>query len=180
MSKRFAPSVINFLRGIIYAAITTDVTKKILPPFKATYKDLIIEETDMKIDTNGACMFASDLIDDEVNDEFRIRALLTAVNLVKDLKNQLQELQAAYSIFEPIIKSLKSCKFKKYPLNVRNHIKEIRRDLALLKNKKLEYIVLEKKKPKPLRMYEPKIMTVYVQKLNIFLILTKYCLHSGL
>ncbi|EZA57140.1 hypothetical protein DMN91_007127 [Ooceraea biroi] len=164
LSKRFAPSAINFLRGIIYTAITTDVIKKTVPPFKAACKVLVTEGTDVEIDTNGARMFASDLVDDEINDEFRIRAVLTAVNLIKDFKNQLQELEAVHSIFEPVVQLLSSCKFKNYPSNVRRRIREVRKELALLRNKKLEYIVLEKKRPKPLRMYEPKIVTVYEGK----------------
>jgi len=136
---------------------------KILPPFKSNCKILIINnESNIEIDTKKACMFASDLIETEVDDEFRIRTLLTAINLVRDFKNQLQELEAVHTIFEPIITLLKLCKFKNYPSNVKNHIKEIYKEFKLLRNKKLNYIVLEKKRPKPLKMYEPKIVTVYV------------------
>lgn len=163
LSKRFAPSAINFLRGIIYAATPAELTQKmkIIPPFKATCKALVINETEITIDTNGAHMSASDLVHEELDNEFRIRALLTAINLLSEFKDQLQELEAVYSIFEPILKLLKINKFKMYPSNIRNRIKELRNSLKLLRSKKLEYIVLEKKRPKPLRMYEPKIMTVY-------------------
>lgn len=128
----------------------------------------MIDETEIAIDTNGAHMSASDLIDEKLDNKFRIRVLLTAVNLVSEFKAQLQELEAVYSIFEPILKLLKINKFKKYPSNVRNHIEELRRSLELLQSNKLEYIVLEKKRPKPLRTYEPKIITVYVPILCIF------------
>ncbi|XP_072742534.1 nucleolar protein 14 homolog [Anoplolepis gracilipes] len=163
LSKRFAPSVINFLRGIIYAATEMTQKVKIIPPFKTTFKVLVISsKTEITIDDlNGANMFARDLVHEELDEEFRIKALLTAVNLIIEFKNQLQELEAVYSIFEPIHKLLKINKFKKYPQNIRSHIKQLRKDLKLLQSKKLEYIVLEKKKPKPLRTYEPKIMTVY-------------------
>lgn len=133
---------------------------KIIPPFKTVCKVLVIDKTDITIDLNGANMFAGDLVYEELDDEFRIRALLTAINLITEFKNQLQELEAVYSIFEPIHKLLKINKFKNYPQNIRSRIKELRKDLKLLQSKKLEYIVLEKKRPKPLRTYEPKIMTV--------------------
>ncbi|KMQ82632.1 nucleolar protein 14-like protein [Lasius niger] len=120
----------------------------------------MIDNTEITIDPNGANMFASDLVYEELDDKFRIKALLTAINLVTEFKNQLQELEVVYSIFEPIYKLLKINKFKKYPQNIRRHIKQLRKDLKLLRSKKLEYIVLEKKRPKPLRTYEPKIMTV--------------------
>lgn len=152
--------MINFLRGIIYAATESTENVKIVPPFKTGCKVLVIDKTEITIESNGANMFASDLVSEELDDEFRIKALLTAINLVGEFKNQLQELEAVYLIFEPIHKLLKINKFKKYPQNVRSHIKQLRKDLKLLQNKKLEYIVQEKKRPKPLRTYEPKIMTV--------------------
>lgn len=142
---------------------------KIIPPFKTACNFLVIDEkqTNIEIDPNGAHMTASDLIHEELDDKFRIRTLITAVNLIREFKDQLQELEAAYSIFEPILKLLKLNKFKKYPSNIRKRIKELRKELEILRNKKLEYLVLEKKGPKPLRMYEPKIMTVYVTTLYI-------------
>lgn len=133
---------------------------KIIPPFKTACKVLVIDKTEVTIDLNVANMFADDLVYEELDEEFRIRVLLTAINLIIEFKNQLQELEAVYSIFQPIYKLLKINKFKNYPQNIRSHIKQLRKDLKLLRSKKLEYIVLEKKRPKPLRTYEPKIMTV--------------------
>ncbi|XP_024868644.1 nucleolar protein 14 homolog [Temnothorax curvispinosus] len=163
LSKRFAPSVINFLRGIIYTATPTDLTQKmkVIPPFKRACKALVISKTKNTRDPKGVHMFANDLIHEDVDDKFRIRALLTAVNLLIEFKNQLQELEAVYPIFEHIFQLLKINKFKQYPPNVRDHIKGLRNELDVLRNKKLEYIVLEKKRPKPLKTYEPKIMPVY-------------------
>ncbi|KYN32734.1 Nucleolar protein 14 [Trachymyrmex septentrionalis] len=166
LSKRFAPSVINFLRGIIYIATPASLTQnmKIIPPFKTKYKALVVNKVENTNDPNNAHMFASDLIHEELDDIFRIRSLLTAVNLLIEFKNQLQELEAVYPIFEHILQLLKINDFKQYPLYVRDHIKKLRTELEFLRNKKLEYIVQEKKRPKPLKTYEPKIMTVYSEK----------------
>lgn len=138
---------------------------KIIPPFRKQCDFLVINEeiTDFEIDLSGAHMTASDLLHKELDNEFRIRALITAVNLIKEFKNQVEELEAAYSIFEPIFKLLKGNKFEKYPLNVRKHTKELRKEIKTLRNKKLKHIVRQKKRPKPLRLYEPKIVTVYVK-----------------
>ncbi|XP_011642676.1 nucleolar protein 14 [Pogonomyrmex barbatus] len=165
LSKRFAPSVINFLHGIIYIATPANLTQnvKVIPPFKAVCKVLIMNKINSynTIKPNGAHMFITDLIHEELDDEFKVKALLTAVNLLTEFKNQFQELEAIYSIFEHILQLLKINKFKQYSLNVKNHIKELYKELELLQTKKLEYMVLEKKRPKPLRTYEPKIITVY-------------------
>ena len=168
LSKRFAPSVINFLRGIVYVSTPTHLIEgiKIIPPFKTIGDSrnlLILDEDHAKFDINPSSIYmkASDLIDGHIDDDFRIRALLVAVNLLREFKNHLEELEAVYSIFEPILKLLKSNSFDKYPPNVKKHIMQLREDLEKLKNKKLEYIVVGKKKPKPLRLYEPRIETVY-------------------
>ncbi|XP_018308877.1 nucleolar protein 14 homolog [Mycetomoellerius zeteki] len=163
LSKRFAPSVINFLRGIIYIATPTSLTQnmKIIPPFKTAYKALVVNKAENTIDPNSTHMFASDLIHEELDDIFRIKSLLTAVNLLIEFKNQLQELEAVYPIFEHILQLLKINDFKQHPPYIRDHIKKLRTELEFLRNKKLEYIVQEKKRPKPLKTYEPKIMTVY-------------------
>ncbi|KOX78543.1 Nucleolar protein 14 [Melipona quadrifasciata] len=167
LSKRFAPSVINFLRGIIHISTPKYLIQgiKIIPPFKTIGESsnlLVLDEdqTNLDINLSSIHMKASDL----VNDDFRIRALLIAVNLLREFKNYLEELEAAYSIFEPILKLLKLNSFNMYPSSLKKHIKQLRKDLKKLKNKKLEYIVVEKKKPKPLRLYEPRIEAVYDSK----------------
>ncbi|KAK9305827.1 hypothetical protein QLX08_003328 [Tetragonisca angustula] len=171
LSKRFAPSVINFLRGIVYISTPKHLIQgiNIIPPFKTIGESsnlLILDEdqTNLDIDPSSIHMKASDLVDGPLDDDFRIRALLIAVNLLGEFKNHLEELEAAYSIFEPILKLLKLNSFNKYPLSVTKHIKRLRKNLKELKNKKLEYIVVEKKKPKPLRLYEPRIEAVYDSK----------------
>ncbi|XP_053985547.1 nucleolar protein 14 homolog [Hylaeus volcanicus] len=168
LSKRFAPSVINFLRGIIYISVPKHIIQgmKIIPPFKTIgeLSNLLVlneDQNNLDVDLSGALMRAVDLVHGDIDDEFKVRSLLTAVNLIREFKNQLKELEAVYSIFEPVLKLLKPDVFNKYPLKVKKHIKQIRNDLKELKTIKLEYIVVEKKKPKPLRLYEPRIETVY-------------------
>ncbi|OAD53158.1 Nucleolar protein 14 like protein [Eufriesea mexicana] len=131
---------------------------------KGLFICILILEINLDIDPNSVFMTVSDLINGPLDDDFKIRALLTAINLLREFKNHLEELEAVYSIFEPILKLLKVNSFDKYPLNVKKYIKQLRRDLKELKNKKLEYIMIEKKKPKPLRLYEPRIETVYDAK----------------
>lgn len=176
------------MRGIIYISTPKHLIQgiKMIPPFKISGESsnlLMLDDNqiNLDIDPNGVLMTVSDLISGPLDDNFRIRALLTAINLLREFKNHLEELEAVYSIFEPILKLLKVNSFDKYPLNVKKHIKQLRRDLKGLKNKKLEYIVMEKKKPRPLRLYEPRIETVYVKILNSIisqiLEITKFCIN---
>ncbi|XP_033176901.1 nucleolar protein 14 homolog [Bombus impatiens] len=162
LSKRFAPCVINFLHAIIYVSspkhLIQDIkTIPISKRIKHSENLLILDEDRSKLDVNpsSSYMKASDLIDGPLDDDFKIRVLLIAVNLLGEFKNHLEELEAVYSIFEPILKLLKSNSFDKYPPKVKKHIMQLRKDLEKLKNKKLKYIMVEKKKPKPLRLYGP-------------------------
>ncbi|XP_047352616.1 nucleolar protein 14 homolog [Vespa velutina] len=168
LSKRFAPSAINFLRGIIYMATPKLLIKgiKVIPPFKSIGESsnlLIIdqEKTDLEMNLNTVIMKAYDLVNEDIDNDYRIRVLFTAINLINEFKNHLQELESAYSIFEPIIKLLKENPCNGYPSTLKEHIKHLNGELIDLKNKKLEYIIREKKRPKPLRQYEPHIERVY-------------------
>ncbi|XP_046747875.1 nucleolar protein 14 [Diprion similis] len=168
LSKRFSPSVINFLRGVIHMGTPKPSVQviKTIPPFKCIgeLSNLLIVDTDqskMKIKPESNVMLASDLIENEIDDDFRVRTFITAVNLVSEFKTQLEELEAAYPIFEPIVKLLNMNKMSNYPENVKQHVRSILEDLNTLKDKKLEYITRDKKKPKALRLYEPRIETVY-------------------
>lgn len=170
MSKRFMPSAINYLRGIIYVSMIKlpPLLPSIIPPFKRAgeFSNLLVLEANQKefvIETTGALMHAIDLAPSNFDDEFKVRTLLTAVNLINEFKNQLDELEAAPTIFQPIIKLLKKSNWKNYPTNVRQRVKEVRAELKSLSDKKLEYMVRDKKKPKALRLYEPKIERVYVE-----------------
>ncbi|KAK0092627.1 hypothetical protein PV326_001004 [Microctonus aethiopoides] len=168
LSKRFLPSSINFLRGIIYLATIKPLPSlpKIVPPFKrvGNFSNLLILEESQKslnIELVGAHMKAHDLSSNDIDENFKVRVVLTAINLLDEFKCQLEELEAVYSIFEPILKLLKMNSWKNYPKNVRNHVKQIRNNLEILSEKKLEYLIPEKKKPKALRLYEPRIEKVY-------------------
>ena len=168
MAKRFSPSVINYLRGVIYLATPKPPpgVYKTIPPFKSNgdASNLLILQDNQEgliIDETAANMKDIDLCQSGFDDEFKVRAFVTAVNMIAEFKKLYEEIDAAYLIFEPIVKLLKMQKLENYPKNIKKHTKKIRKDLQSLRNKKLEYMVAEQKKPKALRLYEPRIEKVY-------------------
>ncbi|XP_063992037.1 nucleolar protein 14 homolog [Diachasmimorpha longicaudata] len=168
LSKRFSPAVINFLRGIIFLGTVkpTLLMLKIVPPFKKSgaLSNLLVihnDQSNQEMSHIGAHMKAADLVEGDIDDDFRIRAFLTAVNLTEDFSKQLGELEAVHSIFEPIINLLNINSYEKYPENIRKHVEKVSQDLLALEDKQLEYLVKAKKKPKALRLYEPRIERVY-------------------
>ncbi|KAF7992349.1 hypothetical protein HCN44_001674 [Aphidius gifuensis] len=169
LSKRFSPAVINFLTGIIYLSTVKKESKnlrKTFSPFKSDndfLNSLVLAESQvtLKIQPAEPHMRANDLIRGDIDNDFKLRAFLTAINLLNEFKNNFDEIDAVHEIFEPAINLMKMNNYKNYPKNIRQYIKKSINEFAELKNKKLNYLVKNKNKPKALKLYEPKIETVY-------------------
>ncbi|XP_023248077.1 nucleolar protein 14 homolog [Copidosoma floridanum] len=168
LTKRWSPEVVNFLRGVIYISLPKPFSKhlKVIPPFKQVgdfSNLLVLEESHKKtdFDPENSKMNIKDLMEEEMDDDFRIRTFFTAINLLCEFVAQCSELDAVYTIFEPILDLLTCGSAKYYPKKVRKKIKFLVSEIEKLKEKKLEYLQFNKKKPKALRMIEPQIEKVY-------------------
>lgn len=167
LSKRWSPSTINFLRGVLYVSLPKPFEKviKVIPPFKTVGEIsniLVLEESHRKaeIEVSAFKLKSKDFIGQDIDDSYKIRTFVTTVNLLCEFVEQCSELDAAYSIFEPILVLLKSGSVKRYPKSIREQVQILVNKIEELKQKSLEYLTYEKKKPKALRMYEPRIEVV--------------------
>ncbi|EFA10489.1 nucleolar protein 14 homolog [Tribolium castaneum] len=162
LSKRVLPTAINYLGGILHMAIPKCGVKliKVNPPFKPTTSSLVLvekscEDCDFKME-------ASDLERDEINDSFKIRAIYTVLRLVQDFDNNLVSLPSNVEIFNDIRAYLELLPTRNYPKKVADLFESVSQQLKNRKvERKLEYIVLAAKRPKALRLYEPKIVEVF-------------------
>ncbi|XP_057337915.1 nucleolar protein 14 homolog [Microplitis mediator] len=169
LSKRFLPAAINFLRGMVFLATTKSLSiPKIFSPFKQTgdLSNLLVldqSQRHLKLNINNVRMKIGDLAIQEFNDDFRVRVFVTAINLISEFKSQLEEIDIAYIIFKPIIElfEIKTNPWENYPKSVRKLVENLTDDLKSLGNKKLEYLVFEKKRPKPFKFLEPLVSSVY-------------------
>lgn len=166
-STRFSPGAINFLRGLIYLSTvkTQSATRYVIPPFKRDgdfSNSLVLSESkaSLKIQPTGAHMKIDDFISGSIDNEFKIRVFLSAVNILQAFKKQWEHLDAVYSIFEPIINLMKMNSYEKYPKNIQKHVKNVIKEFSTLKEKKLEYLARDAKKVKALKLYEPKFEVV--------------------
>lgn len=162
LSKRFLPAAINFLAGILHLAIPKTGVKliRVLPPFKATLSLLSLtkemrEEVSLKLEL-------TDLLNRPTDDSFKVRSLFVTLQLLNDFHKNLSHLPSLVEIYEPIFKYLNLIPKQNYPERVQkefeNLIEVLQNSVA---NRTLEYIVMEKKRPKALKLYEPKIEPVY-------------------
>lgn len=162
LSKRYLPASINFLAGILHLAIPKNSVKliKVLPPFKPTNSLLCLteksEETDLKLQT-------SDLLNKSIDDSFKIRSVFTTLCLLRDFHANLSKIPSLVEIYQPVLNYLSQIPQENYPERVQKEFSKLIETLEnSISNRQLEYIVMEKKRPKALKLYEPKIEPVYV------------------
>jgi nucleolar protein 14 len=91
---------------------------------------------------------------------FKLRALHTALKLLLEFCCHLDNLSASYHIFKPVLTTLKGIDVEKYPCFFQEDIQSIISNIEEMAHKKLQFLVKEKKKPKALRLYEPRIEEV--------------------
>ena len=86
LSKKVLPSVMNFLHGICYLGVKKSLieTLKPLPPFKKMDSVLVFEKEFKMSKKADLQLKAQDFLEQEINDEFKVRALNLALNLMTD------------------------------------------------------------------------------------------------
>ncbi|KRT80247.1 hypothetical protein AMK59_8628 [Oryctes borbonicus] len=166
LTKRFLPSAINFLVGILHMAIPKTGVKliKISPPFKISCNKLVLcnnhEESTMEL-----AMSVGYLLEGEINDEFRIRAIHLCLSLLEEFAVNFMDLQSSYEIFIAVLKYLELVPMGNYPKKVKQKWTLLMEEIITMKNnRRMEYLMLAPKKPKALRLYEPNIEKVYDTK----------------
>jgi nucleolar protein 14 len=94
------------------------------------------------------------------DDSFKLRALHTAVKLLMEFCCHLENMAAGYQVLKPLLNTLKQFDVEKYPCYLQKDIKSVMSKIEQMTQKKLQFLVMEKKKPKVLRLYEPRIEEV--------------------
>lgn len=133
---------------------------KVNPPFQPTTTHLVL----VNDCTNQDCdlkMEPFDLEEEEIDDLFKIRAIYTTLKLIQEFDNNLATLPSVVEIFCDIRVYLELLPTRNYPEKVSDLFKSLSQQLKTRKtDRKLNYIVMPAKKPKALRLYEPKIEEV--------------------
>jgi nucleolar protein 14 len=94
------------------------------------------------------------------DDSFKLRALHTAVKLLLEFCCHLENMSESYHIFKPVLTTLKQLDVGKYPCFLQEDIKSVISKVGKMEQQKLQFLVMEKKKPKALRLYEPRVEEV--------------------
>jgi len=132
---------------------------KVRPPFKPLSSELVLTK---KIDNAMNSKFnISNLLENSFTNLFKPSAFLVTIKLLKDFKDNLKELPSVVEIFEEVESYLGQIPVDLYPAVVQSEYKELCDSLKETRSaRKLFHLVMEAKKPKALRLYEPKIVPV--------------------
>lgn len=180
LSKRFSPESINFLRNILYLSTNLPSTQKVvtgaklpairpIPPVKIFPSPcLSLHPTDRKKKSTrnnepSDRLHASDLIGIEpVDDMFCVNSVYVSLRILSSMASQLTSLPACRPIFSHITPLLKTLLEEKWlPSKVTQEIQKLQELLQSINETPLKYLVATPKRPKALRLYEPKIEQVY-------------------
>ncbi|KAJ2941618.1 hypothetical protein O0L34_g14675 [Tuta absoluta] len=165
LSKRFVPEAVNFLRGILYLCANTSVLNpiQVVPPFRV-HKDakvLNLEHDCSKMEVTNK-MAAKDLVLNDIDDDFKIRCLMTSTLMIKEFFDNYNDIEAQEFIFEPHIQLYSRIDVELYPKKVAKLInKTVQYMKEGLEVKTYTPLSREKKKPKALRLYEPDFQDVF-------------------
>ncbi|XP_059045524.1 nucleolar protein 14 homolog [Achroia grisella] len=165
LSKRLVPSVVNFLRGILYLCANTSILNpvQVVPPFRLhTDAKILNLEDDCSTINVEQKMAAKDLVTDSIDNNFKIKCLLLSSTMLKELFDNFNDLEAQECIFEPHIRLMGRIDLELYPKKVASIVGKIIQYMKeSLEVKTYTPMTSEKAKPKLLRLYEPDIQEVF-------------------
>ncbi|XP_063369054.1 nucleolar protein 14 homolog [Cydia amplana] len=165
LSKRFVPSAINFIRGILYLSAKTTVLNpiKVVPPFRL-HKDakiLNLEDDCSKLKGEWK-MNLNDLLTDTIDNGFKIRIVYNSIMILREFFEHCGEMEAQECMFRPHIQLMSRLDVELYPKKIASAIEEtIKYMKGTLEVKTYTPLTSAKAKPKVLRLYEPDIQEVF-------------------
>uniref|UniRef100_A0A1A9UEM9 Nucleolar protein 14 n=1 Tax=Glossina austeni TaxID=7395 RepID=A0A1A9UEM9_GLOAU len=170
LSKRFLPAAFNYLLGVIYLCIPKRPveTLKILPPFQShgIFNRLLAipEDSDIFKNIPEQLMTCEDLVTQTINDDFKLRVLNHCLKLIQNAADTFKENVGANYLAMPLLEMLERLPLSSYPDYIKTNYEKTKIGLETLVNKSLKKLVPPEKKPKALRLLEPRIERVYDDK----------------
>lgn len=167
LSKRFLPAALNFLAGVLYLCIRKRPVHqmKVVPPFKATgeLSSLLALKKPTTFDGERRLQ-ATDLMNNSIDDSFKIRSFNTTILLAKEILSNLSNNCGSRFLAEPFAKYLDKIDLKHYPVECKQNVSNLLKLVDTINSEPLTYLVPEMKRPKTLRQLEPKFERIYDDK----------------
>lgn len=168
-SKRLVPAVFNFLQGIVHMSIPKrDVEQlEITPPFERDgplSKLLALPANTESTKLEPQQLQPADLVTQTITPDFKVRALDTSLLLIKEALQLVEEHVGACYLAQPFLTLLSRLPLESYPEHVHQHHKDATELAEKLAAQKMKPLAPAEKKPKALRLLEPRFEAVYDDK----------------
>lgn len=168
-SKRLLPAIFNFLLGIVHMAIAKRHEQlEIVPPFERDgpfSKLLAIPATSETKTLLPQKLQTADLVTHTISLDFKVRALDTTLCLIKQIfDEQMGEHTGACYLAGPFLPLIEHLPVNLYPDHVQQHCAEAKSTLKSVAEQKMKPLAPPDKKPKALRLLEPRFEVVYDDK----------------
>ncbi|XP_055618841.1 nucleolar protein 14 homolog [Toxorhynchites rutilus septentrionalis] len=165
-SKRLLPAALNFLNGIIYLCYQKRPVQIVhtIPPFKSSAplnNLLALEKAAGADDSKNLGFTADDFITEKIDLSFKLRALNTTLNLIRNVCQQLNDSIGVQYVTGNFLQNLERIDPDLLPISVKSSLEKTLESVRNLSSKPMRYLVAAEQKPKYLRLLEPKIETVY-------------------
>ncbi|XP_037824547.1 nucleolar protein 14 homolog [Lucilia sericata] len=170
ISKRFLPAAFNYLLGVVFLSIPKRPIEiiKILPPFQSQglLSKLLAIPEDSKdfLDIKEEPLKAEDLVTQTFSNDFKVRSLNQCLKLIEDAVSLVNENIGSNFLATSLLDMLEKLPLTAYPTYVKDNYEKTKTALESLAKKTLTKLVPPEKKPKALRLLEPRIETVYDDK----------------
>ncbi|XP_068157606.1 nucleolar protein 14 homolog [Drosophila tropicalis] len=171
LSKRLLPCVFNFLQGVVHISIPKrDVEQvEIPPPFENNgplSKLLAISSStaEESASLGEQKLQPEDLVTHTVTLDFKVRALDTSLCLIREAMELVAEHPGACYLAAPFLPLFNQLPLKLYPAHVHKHHKDAKELLSQLAEQKQKRLAPAERKPKALRLLEPRFEAVYDDK----------------
>ncbi|XP_022335567.2 nucleolar protein 14-like [Crassostrea virginica] len=170
MSKRYVPECVNFLHGLLFLASNKDPQKyaSVVPPFRPVgkYNDLlVVSKSNRKAEVKMlkiTKVLSMEMEENELsNDEFRLSGIRSCVTLLSEFRSLYQDLPSCAEIFSPVHDMLHKLPVNKYPQSIQESIENLKKTLKESSSKPKKQVCMPHRKPKPMKMFEPKIEEVF-------------------
>lgn len=179
LSKRFSPESVNFLRNILYLSSNFPNTQKVssaakLPTVRPIPPVKILAPLRLSLRPSGGKhtlknlpmnerLKSSDLVgSDPVDDLFCITSLLVSLRLLSSMVTHLESQPACRLIFSPFSALLENLQDDDtQPQQVKGEIEKLQELMKSIKGTNLKVLVSAPKRPKMLKLYEPKVQQVF-------------------
>lgn len=169
LSKRFLPSALNFLLGILFLSIHKRPIEiqRIIPPFKSkgvSSELLVLSKRCVAKSISIGKLMAVDLVKPDISESFKVRALNATLNLTADVLTLLSDNVGAQHLAEPFSNMLRKLQLEKYPEFVQQSAQNVEQIIAKIMGTNLAFVTAPHQKPKVLRLMEPLFDKVYDDK----------------